>query len=276
MQKQVRFQNPPQDKEFMVFGKNLLPDKAKVLPNCAPQKFADVYMANVPNRHLDLSMVESFPQKKQDSFSGDNSSEKFNFSQQNQTLGVTDVYSYNKCSREVEKNTERALEKLSNEVKVNDNRSDEPTVKDLLKIIQQQNEQLLILQKQVSQLIEFQANNQQQRPQITDNYCQRQTSVFSAEKRDFKPQDKGPLSKFAIDVTTSFEVSVRRQERNKFKQQQQDAKIQEITDAVVPLQGVKSMGDSLILGGEQLPVREDCPSPVNSIHVDMNDYSSDE
>lgn len=261
MQKQVRFQNPPQDKEFMVFGKNLLPDKAKVLPNCAPQKFADVYMANVPNRHLDLSMVENFPQHKQD--------DKFNFNQQNHTLGLTDVYSY---SRDVVKNTERALEKLSNEVKVSDSRSDEPTVKDLLKIIQQQNEQLLILQKQVSQLIEFQAN---QRPQITENYCQRQTSVFSAEKRDFKPQDKGPLSKFAIDVTTSFEVSVRRQERNKFKQQQ-DGKIQEISDTVVPLLGAKSMGDSLVLGGEQLPVREDCPSPVNSIHVDMNDYSSDE
>lgn len=272
MHKQVRFQSPPQ--EFTV-----LPDKTKVLPSksLAPQKFTDVYMANVPNRHLDLSMIDnfrgnrpvapSFSQEKRDSLSNvsGNSKERFScrnstIGEQNQTLGVTDIHSY-KCSHEVGQNTERALEKKG---------SDEPTVKDLLKIIQQQNEQLLILQKQVSQLIDFQATQQleKQRPhQVTDTYCQRQTNVFAADKA--QDVNKGPLSKFAIDVTTSFEVSVRRQQ-NKFNQQ--EAKIQEITDAMLPVQGCKSMGESLVLSG---PVREDCPSPVNSVHVDMNDYSSE-
>lgn len=336
MQKQVRFQSPPQEKQFTVFGnKSALPDKAKVFPSSlAPQnktnKFADVYMANVPNRHLDLSMIDNFVgnrpavagfsgQQKKDLFTNlkcNNKEISHNATQeQNETLGVRNIHSYrgnesggflsnneNSFTTVNENiNRERAVAKMCADLELRKNSADEPSVKDLLKIIQQQNEQLLILQKQVSQLIELQANQQIEKqrpltaPHVTDYYCQRQTNVFgdvlTTEKRDEfnKPQDKGPLSKFAIGVTTSFEVSVRRQQnsaelRNKFKNcTEQDGKIQEITTDASNVgkttqtdgEVFKSMGESLFLS-EQLPVREECPSPENSVHVDMHDYSSDE
>lgn len=279
--KQVRFQSPPHEKQLIT----VLPDKNKLLPQ-NKSKFADVYMANIPNRHLDLSMIDNFAHAKGNTSLPNNDKKTFNFNnstqEHNHTLDVTNIHTY-KCSssnnngREIVANTEKAVEKREHS-------SDEPTVKDLLKIIQQQNEQLLILQQQVSQLIQFQAV--QQKPHVTDYYCQRQTNVFSdilaAEKpQEFKQPEvnKGPLSKFAIDVTTSFEVSVRRQQQNKFKQP--EPKIQEIKDILPKFNSVKTTGEtsksienSLVLN-EQLPIREDCPSPVNSIHVDMNDYSSE-
>lgn len=326
LQKQVRFHNPPPEKQFPVFGKPVLQDK--VLPiNVLPQsktKFADVYMANVPNRHLDLSMIDNCGvnrfttqnclQQKTDKVNSFSSCDKGlsmeNITKHNQSIGVTNILEYNSNNNELlnsnfnsvnnNSNRERTLEKLCGEVGLNNNRTaitktctDEPTVKDLLKIIQQQNEQLLILQKQVSQLIEFQTTQQIEKqrpivgPEVTEYYSQRQTNVFGdvlpCERREeFKPQDKGPLSKFAIGVTTSFEVSVMRQQnldqRNKFKNyMQQEAKIQEVThggENKKVCDASRSIGDSLILN-DHLPVREDCPSPVNSIHVDMNDYSSE-
>lgn len=318
MQKQVRFHSPTEVERRPVV-KNVLPDKTNILPENRT-KFTDVYMANVPNRHLDLSMIDNHSvknfstncfaaqncsqQKRDDSIADLAASNKqFNFhsfaTEQNQKskLGVSNIHDYKSSNDEVFSNTRSfqaempkneptlALEKRRDVAddwgKVSIKNSNEPTVNDLLKIIQQQNEQLLILQKQVSHLIEYQAA-QSQRPiaagsHVTDYYCQRQTNVFgdvlTTEKREeFKPPtlNKGPLSKFAIDVTTSFEVSVRRQQNAEQRNKFQEKKIQEITENS-PL---KSMGDSLLLNN-QLPVREDCPSPVNSIHVDMNDYSSE-
>lgn len=317
MQKQVRFHSPTAMERRPVV-RNVLPDKTNILPE-NKTKFTDVYMANVPNRHLDLSMIDNHSvrnfstncfatqnclqqQKRDDSIADLAASNKqFNcynvVKKQNQKVGVSNVHDYksgndyNEFSNtrnfedELPKNEPSfALEKRRDVAddwgKVSIKNSNEPTVNDLLKIIQQQNEQLLILQKQVSHLIEYQAA-QPQRPiaagaHVTDYYCQRQTNVFgdvlTTEKRDeFKPPNlnKGPLSKFAIDVTTSFEVSVRRQQNAEQRNKLQENKIQEI-----PESKCKSMGDSLVLS-DQMPIREDCPSPVNSIHVDMNDYSSE-
>lgn len=357
LQKQVRFYDPSrmQAQVTKPVMRKILPDKTNVLPDTIfPKnrtKFTDVYLANVPNRHLDLSIIDNSSQRncstnnasvqdssrhRIDSFADLIASNKeFNCNnmrkEKNDTFGISNVRDYKSNNANCEalidnsgsnmsnmlsnQRETTALEKRCNavdswgQVTVKSS-NDEPTVKDLLKIIQQQNEQLLILQKQVSHLIEYQAAQRIERPQIpiagshiTDYYCQRQTNVFgdvlTTEKRDdFKPQNlnKGPLSKFAIDVTTSFEVSVRRQQnleqRNTvqpcFREEQ---KIQDITnqrptfasnqngtnstDKVMKIADTsRSMSDSLVLDN-QLRVREECPSPVNSIHVDMNDYSSE-
>lgn len=173
------------------------------------------------------------------------------------------------------------------------NMSDQPSVKDLLKIIQQQNEQLLILQKQVAHLIE----NQSAPRQIETKQLEGPTNaanifgekiISSTEHEIVGRQDarKGP--KFAIDVMTSFEVSIRRQQnfaqRNKYVNS--EPKIQEITESECNSMKDNSDGECIASGSnkgkdmslvlnEPLSVREDCPSPVSSIHVDMQDYSSE-
>lgn len=188
------------------------------------------------------------------------------------------------------------------------NSNDEPTVKDLLKIIHQQNEQLLLLQKQVANLIENQNNAAFQiegRPiikQIESATSGTTTNIFgkevisSTEHEIVKPHDlkKASLPKFAIDVMTSFEVSIRRQQnfnqRNKFPKDflNHEPKIQEITTSDTEnternfveniqsnqTENSKKLDESLVLNGS-VPVLEECVSPENSIHIDMQDYSSE-
>lgn len=175
------------------------------------------------------------------------------------------------------------------------NVSDQPSVKDLLKIIQQQNEQLLILQKQVAHLIENQSASRQietkqlEGPTNTANVFGEKI-ISSTEHEIIGRQEarKGP--KFAIDVMTSFEVSIRRQQnfaqRNKYVNS--EPRIQEITESecnslkhnnvdgeCTASSSNKGKDDVSLFLNEPLSVREDCPSPVNSIHVDMQDYSSE-
>lgn len=188
----------------------------------------------------------------------------------------------------------------------------QPTVKDLLKIIQQQNEQLLILQKQVAKLIEnqnmpMQIEGQQRMKQIEPT-PDGTTNVFGKEVINstghniLKPHDmkKGPLSKFAIDVMTSFEVSIRPppnfNQRNKYHKEflNHEPKIQEITgsdsentknssenmhslemkNSQIDSEICQKNDESLVFSGS-VPVHEDCISPENSIHIDMQDYSSE-
>lgn len=90
-------------------------------------------------------------------------------------------------------------------------KSDEPTVKDLLKIIQQQNEQLLVLQKQVATLLDF--KDSQKRIE-SNNQRINEENKFLQPNKDFlnsagSTPRKGPLPKFSIDLMTSFEVSIR-------------------------------------------------------------------
>lgn len=90
-------------------------------------------------------------------------------------------------------------------------KSDEPTVKDLLKIIQQQNEQLLVLQKQVATLLDF--KDSQNRIE-SNNQRINEENKFLQPNKDFlnsagSTSRKGPLPKFSIDLMTSFEVSIR-------------------------------------------------------------------
>lgn len=221
--------------------------------------------------------------------------------------------------------------------------SGDSTVRDLLKIIQQQNEQILILQKQVAGLLESKENdyrkiemmekeykqleNRQQNfkrleiengklienPETENNksdeaerdvknanYTYKNTQMSNAEnnankqpctnileaidttpfnrnKADYlldpSKHPKNVLNKFAIDVMTSFEVSIRPQAfKNAPTDYKNEAKIREIVENDQQL----SKNDVSMVFNEPIPVQEKCPSPVNSIHVDMKDFSSDE
>lgn len=217
-------------------------------------------------------------------------------------------YKYKKDSTVQTDNSDMILTQHENCSKPND----QPTVKDLLKIIHQQNEQLLILQKQVAKLIEnqnmpMQIEGQPKMKQIEPT-CSGTTNIFGKEVINstgheiLKSHDmkKGPLSKFAIDVMTSFEVSIRPpqnfNQRNKFHKEflNHEPKIQEITtsdseitknssgnlDSLEPKnsqsnsENFQKNDESLVFSGS-VPVREDCVSPENSIHIDMQDYSSE-
>lgn len=292
------------------------PVKANFLPNKVLPKFGanfnDIYLANVPNRHLDLSMIDlpkktggtqevtfrNLPKPMEENLKRNNTEnlredcqilkDKHNLIYEND-----DMFNYKPtCKNSVEDNKSDSFEAFhmktnlpanttyrtinrTQDLKDEDKKiclktDDEPTIKDLLKIIQQQNEQLLILQKQVSHLIEHQTQPIEPAPNF-----HRQKELFG-EKREqrFLPHElrKGPMSKLSIDVTTSFEVSVVRRQQNC---RAPEPKIREITeDDVLVFEGRRGSEESLVLD-EPLSVREECQSPVNSIHVDMNDYSSE-
>lgn len=154
------------------------------------------------------------------------------------------------------------------------NPNQDPTVKDLLKIIQQQNEQIMLLQKQVAELIEPKDSSK--------GTCKKkdfQNGMFSiSRERDI------PTKKFAIDMTTSFEVSIRQQQsftpkKRLFNDVYQPPKIQEIKEDSptnkLPIDNKGHNTEETLVFNEPIPVQESCPSPVNSIHVDMHDYSSE-
>lgn len=142
------------------------------------------------------------------------------------------------------------------------------SVKDLLKIIQQQNEQLLLLQKQVTHLMLRNKNAE------IDNV---ESKKLLTENQNDEENDK-KLQSFAFGVTTSFEFSIRKQQNKCGRDYvNQEAKITEISE------NDESDGrdcdesetiESVILDGS-IPVREVCPSPEQSVHVDMVDFSSE-
>ncbi|XP_045461381.1 MATH and LRR domain-containing protein PFE0570w-like [Harmonia axyridis] len=168
--------------------------------------------------------------------------------------------------------------------------SDEPTVKDLLKIIQQQNEQLLVLQKQVACLLDFK-DNQKRIEGNNQGINEGNKFIHPAnDQRDYplsggSTPRKGPLPKFSIDLMTSFEVSFRPQQ-NMYQRKQRDfisqePKIQEITENGTDNvnynnEGVKPIMDPSLYFQNPITVQENCPSPEPSINIDMKDYESSE
>ncbi|XP_065169566.1 uncharacterized protein [Atheta coriaria] len=224
--------------------------------------FEKIYMANVPNRNLDLSVIE--PPKHWQTLQRSNSAPERFHNVLTQTNAESTTLELNKPQ------TQQV-------VPVVEKSDDEPTVKDLLKIIQQQNEQLMCLQQQVTTLL----RERSQQPQIEANNDNWQQPVFKNKILDNVLQGQThPASprgnKFAIDVMTSFEVSIRAPNVNRFNAKRfpasNEAKITEILD-----ESSKNCKTDLSLKlDEPLIVHERCPSPENSIHVDMKDFSSDE
>ncbi|XP_031335097.1 uncharacterized protein LOC116164973 isoform X2 [Photinus pyralis] len=169
--------------------------------------------------------------------------------------------------------------------------NNDQTIKDLLKIIQQLNEQIIILQKQVTTLLNNQVPSNPRQTVPTDNY-----NIFNEDYKTnlqsdqhhhgFLPKKPG-LQQISLDVMTSFEVSIRRPPNsNKMcNNLPYPPKICEINETECNssngniLDGIPKPNDtdlSFSLSEPQLQVRENCPTPVNSIRVDMKDYSSDE
>ncbi|KAG5871332.1 hypothetical protein JTB14_034355 [Gonioctena quinquepunctata] len=139
----------------------------------------------------------------------------------------------------------------------------EPSSRDLLKIIAQQNEQLLLLQSQVALLL-----NRDQQKQI----------VGVPQKSDYIREKKRGMPKFSIDLMTSFEVAIRPQHKPNFINY--EPKIQEIaeTDNILSDKSSeiqKNTYQSYNLE-EPVAVQETCPSPEPSININMNDYDSSE
>lgn len=226
--------------------------------NMEPNGFQKIYMANIPNSRLDLSFIETRkenqPPKPPENFFVEEKHEDTEMVKQ--SFVAFGSYKEFKKKRPNVSNSAKKVSFLNqnDDRKQLELRSDEPTVRDLLKIIQQQNEQLLLLQKQVACLIE----NKNQPP----------ANVKQIEREEFLPP-KVP-NRFAIDVMTSFEVSIRpqQQQQNTLKEllnKENEVKIKEITET--------AENDDLKLS--TLSVREECPSPENSVHVDMQDYSSE-
>nr|XP_023022375.1 uncharacterized protein LOC111510674 [Leptinotarsa decemlineata] len=159
----------------------------------------------------------------------------------------------------------------------------EPSTKDLLKIIAQQNEQLLLLQSQVALLL----NRDQNQTKPIEDVRQKvdyvgEKCVTSTQNEPFRQENycsprKRGLSKFSIDLMTSFEVAIRPQQKQNFINC--EPKIQEITESDNGTsnreieKNDKNMYRSLHLG-EPVVVQESCPSPEPSININMNDYDS--
>ncbi|KAF5273410.1 hypothetical protein FQA39_LY07427 [Lamprigera yunnana] len=304
MQKKLRFN----DAQFR--NQEISIDEA----NKKGPSFDQMYLDNLPNRHLNLSIVEppkvvanllpnKIPFPKQSTVSN----EKFktlgpydynswsskrdaldkifkNDSNKSETLNknrIIDLYNYRKGTLASD-NISDSGNAFGSNVKMKEhickckqgenNATVEKTqdgllVRDLLKIIQQNNEQMLILQKQVATLI----NNKEKIKEISSSDSMRKNIV---EKR--KPH----LSQISLDVMTSFELSIRHPTNtNEAVDYQQ--KISDVTEVGQQktwsesiLDGISRPNVSLSLNEQQLHVPERCPSPINSIKVDMKEYSS--
>ncbi|VEN42876.1 unnamed protein product [Callosobruchus maculatus] len=144
--------------------------------------------------------------------------------------------------------------------------SNEPTTTDLLKIIAQQNEQLLLLQKQVAVLLSRE-NTTQNRPQVMGEKIMSSTQTEHFHQQMYTPKKRG-LSKFSIDMMTSFEVAIRPSQHNK----NQFPKIQEITETESASEPIEP---SLRLE-EPVNIPENCPSPEPTVNIEMQDYDSSE
>ncbi|CAH1992720.1 unnamed protein product [Acanthoscelides obtectus] len=192
------------------------------------------------------------------------------------------ILSHCKCSHgeqkmcsDQKKNIINSENDQSGQIQISPPSSDEPTNKDLLKIIAQQNEQLLLLQKQVTMLLSREQSNAKSimappnRPQVIGEKIMSSTQTEHFHQHVYTPSKKRGLSKFSIDMMTSFEVAIRPSQNNK----NQFSKIQEITESESTSEPVEP---SLRLEGP-LSVPEDCPSPEPTVNIEMQGYdSSDE
>lgn len=161
------------------------------------------------------------------------------------------------------------------------------TNRDLLHIIAKQNEQLLLLQKQVALLLTKDYNSQSKpiesapRPRPNDE----EVKMDSEPQRfipeiNLTPRKKHGLSKFSVDVMTSFEVAIRPQHNRSVPANCNNSKIQEITEEECTVTSstdlTKKNAESSIHFQEPFKVIEPCQSPVPSININMNDYDSSE
>lgn len=391
--KQVRFQSPilqqrpsltyePFETRRIDPQNQNLPVQNEILKNCnntpLKQSFQQIYMANIPNRHLDLSIIDLPKHTPTEEVKGSEiellkennenmlpkTYKEFLETQHNilkhqdKEELVTDIFNYKRnvpensqfsnsikngehhfqfdhsklkssfhqCSQEpmqksdcvfkpdnikryqnaynlygntnkvfynTDQNTlklqndhpsETSITRNSNEVTINKQDYYEPTNRDLLKIIAQQNEQLLLLQKQVALLLnrEHQNKSIESVPSVTENIVKDRKEIDCEPHRfdqdiNLTPRKHG-LSKFSVDVMTSFEVAIRPQHNRQGPMLFNNPKIEEISEEISSLNCIsdkKEIDQSLHL---QEPVKlvEPCPSPEPSININMNDYDSSE
>lgn len=335
--KQVRFENNtapnyvPFKLDALKIAQTQFNDEIGAIKNSVPSStliskpFERIYMENIPNRHLDLSIIDAHPIKertKNSIISGNVLTDRYSApvqSNKNVTtnLRLEDKHNDNFLMGEMFLSNQRGhmnknLDKLHETTRTNtfgvgtneyvatvpksdfnDNKKDEPTMKDMLKIIQQQNEQILILQKQVNNLL----NIHSQPKQIEPPSCYGVHSTQYDTLPVFTKTPEKPLknSKFAIDVMTSFEVSIRPQQNFSRGRLAKDCLFSEpkICEILEPhntvlhnelignnqnntqTTDVTNKSDCSLVINEPIKVPEECPSPENSIHVDMQDYSSE-
>ncbi|KAK4883617.1 hypothetical protein RN001_006936 [Aquatica leii] len=295
------------------------------------QPFEEIYMANIPNRHLDLSIIEppkvspkkgieninpniqsqvksppeNIKSKRFDAYdyetwrSKRDALDKFLTEDSNRSgVGnknrIIDLYNYKPDHSEPKNFTTPALVNKENymlntteprckckDLESTSNQSNDFAMKDLLQIIRQQNEQILILQKQVATLINNKDTIKDRANTILfQDQCKTSTQVENKPPQ-FLPK-KASLHQISLDVMTSFELSIRRPTNPKvYPQQSQICEITETesnnTVSENILDGIERPRDiTLSLNAPQLRVPERCPTPLNSIKVDMKDYSSDD
>ncbi|KAL1491485.1 hypothetical protein ABEB36_012076 [Hypothenemus hampei] len=191
-------------------------------------------------------------------------------------------------------------------------KDDDFSVKDLLKIITQQsqqiaqqNNQILLLQQQISELVSL------QRKQSVENCCcqhknekiapsnvinQRANSTQNNDEPKFFGTPKNNhVSNFSIGLTHSFEVSIRRpphRNQNEYATKNRildyeplAPKIQEVTETEstatnendsknkqIDYSGRGTLVDTSMMFKEPIKVPEQCPSPEPSIKINMNDF----
>ncbi|XP_028148453.1 uncharacterized protein LOC114341841 [Diabrotica virgifera virgifera] len=191
-----------------------------------------------------------------------------------------------KCDMETQTN----CEDVSDSKALENRRNGELNNSDLLKIIAQQNEQLLILQKQVAMLLARDRNyskpieaSSDQDKKIADS--QKYGHISTPQKNHFRQENtitqqasmyqdnqrKWGTSKFSINLTTSFDMPIRGQPKQNFINN--EPKIQELTESDLSTKNDNDLLQSIHFQ-EPLMVREECPSPLPSININMDDYES--
>ncbi|RZB41651.1 uncharacterized protein BDFB_006259 [Asbolus verrucosus] len=246
----------------------------KSVPDLNGKTFEQIYMANVPDRHLDLSIFEP-PNKEPKPCDNLAKFDKPPNSQvvQEEPKPCDHLVKFNKFSyshaRNYDTNILKSIEntppfQLPKESVVGKEiakPTEEPTIKDLFNIIQQQNEQIMLLQREVTNL---------------------KSSIRQAENDPIPPIENAQEMRnspkkglFSIDFqATSFEVSFR-PPHGKFRKQNDflEPKIQEIVEC----DSNRDNQDISLHLEESLHVKDSYMSAVPSIQINMDEYqSSDE
>lgn len=317
--KHVRFESPNLQKNNHTINNSSngaitsVPEKDISIPqentgSNSVKPFAQIYMANIPNRHLDLSLIKPAEnnEKKPDKTNTNLNYQRFcdtPLTISNDVIGSESRSNQNYNNYEMQQRESigynsnmnwNPLNRLNyNEDRIRSYRN-EPTINELLKVIQQQNEQIFLLQKQVALLIENQTKQKQTDTLNYDVQRIRRQECFSSTKIEHAQFNQHLPTKLAVDVMTSFEVSIHPSQRNQYNSadvapqnvQEQDNRLDQdrlksnnILDDIkrqVDDDNNRKEGDDMSLSlNEPLSIVERCPSPENSIHVDMKDYSSE-
>lgn len=285
LKKQVRFESPRNSIEPQTFETAI----RKPLGN----NFEQIYLANVPNRHLDLSTIELPVKKVQETQNEPKTYKDYKQIQQTRREQspemVTDIFNYKSTptrpaepifSRkqpefdiEPRKSSFEPIFPKKREIATQTDpqpEKNDPTVVELLKIISQQNEQLLMLQQQVTTLIN-------KEKQLVPTNSQSFQPFLPPKPQPPLEKPKNPIfSKFSIDLMTSFEVAVRRQQQNA-PNRCYEPRIQDISEEQTVNSDQPTPIEPSMHFHEPIKVVEQCVSPEPSIKINMNDYdSSDE